>query len=385
MAQQFNITQSLFGFAPTDVQRQIDAERQAEALRLSQMSGPQALVYRGTGIQQRQFGDLSRSLLGIEDPRIMEANALERAKQAALPALQSGGQLAYLDALASELERMGLTNQAVQARMLADQQRATAAEQQSQIALRQAQAQKALQEQQPTIKTPATFAAVGSQLGIPPKPNLADYTQQEAQLINNEIQRNKERESAAGVPPPGEVKLPDLNIGTQIVDRLTKEPSERLGTVRQIRTLLTEAKGGTGSAVPQLQRQLVKLVGDSQIGQNEVRQALGSIGIVGDVVSGINQLFTGTPSKEKLRDVEKVIDALEQAHAQSYNRGRDRARTVLSNARFDTATVDSLIPSAYEFKGAPAAKQSKFKEGVVYTDAQGNRAVYRNGKFEPIQ
>jgi hypothetical protein len=42
---------------------------------------------------------------------------------------------------------MGLTNQAVQARMLADQQRSSQAEQQSQIALRQAQAQKALQTQ----------------------------------------------------------------------------------------------------------------------------------------------------------------------------------------------------------------------------------------------
>ena len=181
---QLNITQSLFGFTPADVQRQLDQQGFERDLAMAQ--NPVA-GFGAMGLQSLRRGTqtLQQGLFGVEPPEMAEANALERAKQAALPALQSGGQLAYLDALAGELGRMGLTNQAVQARMLADQQRATAAEQQSQIALRQAQAQKALQEQQPTIKTPATFAAVGSQLGIPPKPNLADYTQQEAQLINN--------------------------------------------------------------------------------------------------------------------------------------------------------------------------------------------------------
>lgn len=383
MAQQFNITQSLFGFAPTDVQRQIDAERQAEALRLSQMSGPQSLVYRGSGIQQRQFADLSKGLLGIEDPRIAEANAIERAKQAALPALQSGGQLAYLDALAGEFERMGLTNQAVQARMLADQQRAAQAEQQSQIALRQAQAQRAMQA--PGVNTPANFAAVGSALGIPPKPNLADYTQDEAARINAQIQQNKEKESAAGVAPlPGQLPLEDVVRARNIVEGETKGAKENLGTVGQIRTLLAEAQGGSGTAVAQLRRQLVKLVGDSQIGQGEVRDALGSLGIVGDVVSGINQLFTGTPSKEKLKDVEKVVTALENSVARSYNSSVDRSRILLQQGNLSPQIVENVVPQKY----TPASEKgkSKFIEGRTYKDKNDNRAVYKgNGKFEPIQ
>lgn len=246
-----------------------------------------------------------------------------------------------------------------------------------------AQAAKAGRPDDLMVKTPATFAAVGSSLGIPPKPNLADYTQDEAARINAQIQQNKERESAAGVPGTGEVKVTDLNTATQIVDRFTKEPSQRLGAVRQLRVSLSQAKGGTGAAVPQLKRDLIKLVGDNQIGQNEVQQALGSIGIVGDAISGINQLLTGTPSGEKLKDVEKFINALEKAHAQSYNASRERAQKVLSEGKLGAETVKSLVPPPYEFKG-PASK-SKFVEGKIYKDAQGNRAKYVNGKFEPVK
>lgn len=147
---QFNITQSLFGFTPADVQRQLDQQGFERDLAMAQ--NPVA-GFGTMGLQSLRRGTqtLQQGLFGVEPPEMAEANALERAKQAALPALQSGGQLAYLDALAGELERMGLTNQAVQARMLADQQRATAADQQSQIALRRAQEQKAMR---PTVTQP---------------------------------------------------------------------------------------------------------------------------------------------------------------------------------------------------------------------------------------
>jgi hypothetical protein len=277
---------------------------------------------------------------------------------------------------------MGLTNQAVQARMLADQQRSSQAEQQSQIALRQAQAQKATQA--PWIKTPDNFATVGSALGIPPKPNLADYTQDESARINAQIQQNKENESAAGVAPlPGELPLEDVIRARNIVEGETKGAKENLGTVGQIRTLLAEAQGGSGTAVSQLRRQLVKLVGDSQIAQGEVRDALGSLGIVGDAVSGLNQLFTGTPSKEKLKDVERVITALENSVARSYNSSVDRSRILLQQGNLSPQIVENVVPQKYT--PASEKRKSKFIEGRIYKDANDNRAIYiGNGKFEPI-
>jgi len=233
------------------------------------------------------------------------------------------------------------------------------------------------------VKTPADFAAAGRELGFGVRPNIGDYTQQETSAINNLLETRGLRRAAAGVPGSGEVKVSDIKGAQDIVATYTKAPQDRLSTVRQLRVSLGEAKQGTGAALPQLRRDLVKLVGDNQIGQGEVQQALGSIGIVGDAISGINQLFTGVPSAEKLKDVEKFITALETEHAKSYNRGRETANKVLSEAKLSPETVKTLIPP--EYKTGREKKTSNFVEGKIYKDAKGNRARYVNGKWEPVQ
>ena len=318
-----------------------------------------------------------------------------QAQQAAQELQQQGVDVSTpqgLLALAQRLDALpGFSGESLAIRQaaaqMAQQQQTTGLEQErirAQTGLAQAQTQKAMRPEEAMVKTPANFAAVGSSLGIPPKANLAEYSQEESARINAQIQQNKEKESAAGVAPqPGQLPLEDVVRARNIVDGETKSSKENLGTVGQIRVLLSEAQGGSGTAVAQLRRQLVKLVGDSQIGQGEVRDALGSLGIVGDVVSGINQLFTGTPSKEKLKDVEKVINALENSVARSYNSSVDRSRILLQQGKLSPEIVENVVPKPYT--PASAKKKSKFIEGRTYKDANGNRAVYRNGKFEPIQ
>jgi len=205
-----------------------------------------------------------------------------------------------------------------------------------------------------------------------------------AQKYNEYKNMLEKRKAAAGVAPqPGQLPLEDLIRARNVVEGETKSSKDNLGTVGQIRVLLSEAQGGSGTAVVQLRRQLVKLVGDNQIGQGEVRDALGSLGIVGDVVSGINQLFTGTPSKEKLKDVEKVVNALENSVARSYNSSVDRTKILLEQGKLSPEIVKNVVPPKYT--PASEKKKSKFIEGKIYKDANNNRAVYKgNGKFEPI-
>jgi hypothetical protein len=234
------------------------------------------------------------------------------------------------------------------------------------------------------VKTPANFAAAANELGFGVLPNLSNYTREQTAAVNNLLQTRGERTQAAGVPQSGEVKIQDIKGAQEIVATYTKAPQDRLTTVQQLRVSLNEAKRGVGTALPQVRRNLVKLVGDNQIGQAEAQQALGSIGIVGDVISGINQLFTGVPSEEKLKDVEKFITALENEHAKSYNRGRETANKVLSEAKLSPETVKTLIPPEYK-TGKDQKKTSSFVEGKVYRDASGNRARYVNGKWEPVQ
>jgi len=71
---------------------------------------------------------------------------------------------------------------------------------------------------------------------------------------------------------------------------------------------------------------------------------LGRAGIVGDTIDAVNVFMTGTPSKDKLNAVEQVINALEQDATVSYNQGRDRAKTVVEQARLAPETVNALIP-----------------------------------------
>jgi len=154
----------------------------------------------------------------------------------------------------------------------------------------------------------------------------------------------RQKEAAAGVPGAGEVKVTDVAAAAGIVDRFINEPKDRLATANAARTQLNLAKKGSGPAFAQLQRQLVKLVGDNQISGAEVRSALGRAGIVGDTIDAVNVFMTGTPSKDKLNAVEQVINALEQDATVSYNQGRDRAKTVVEQARLAPETVNALIP-----------------------------------------
>lgn len=237
------------------------------------------------------------------------------------------------------------------------------------------------------VKTPPDFAAAGKELGFGVRANIGEYSQQETQAINNLLESRGIKRAEAGVPRSGEVKITDLSVANKLVTDLTGASKDRLNTVNLAKTQLALAKKGEGAALPQLQRQLVKLVGDSQIGQGEVRDALGSSGIVGDTISAVNKFMTGVPTADKLNSVEQVINALENINAQAFNKGRTQAETVLAEAKLPEGTRKALLPPAY--KTAAEKKDSKqggkFTEGKIYVDAKGNRARYVNGNFVSVE
>jgi hypothetical protein len=180
----------------------------------------------------------------------------------------------------------------------------------------------------------------------------------------------KQKEAAAGVPGAGEVKVTDIASATGVVDRFVKDPKDKLSTANAARTQLDLAKKGSGPAFAQLQRQLVKLVGDNQISGPEVRAALGRAGIVGDTIDAVNMFMTGTPSRDKLAAVEQVINALEASAATSYNEGRARAETVLRNAKLSSSTVADLIPPPYK-TAAEKKIQARTKNAPAVGTVQG--------------
>lgn len=222
------------------------------------------------------------------------------------------------------------------------------------------------------VKTPADFAAAGRELGFGVRPNIGEYSQAETTAINNLIEGRKVRIAGAGVPASGEVKITDIATAQAVVDRYVKDPKDKLTTVNNAKTQLALAFRGEGAALPQLQRQLVKLVGDSQIGQGEVRDALGSAGIVSDTISAVNKFMTGVPTQDKLKSVEQVINALEDINAKSFNQGRKQAEQVVGEAKFSESTRKTLIPPAYKTGREKTAESLKGQDKQAYDWAKAN-------------
>lgn len=163
--------------------------------------------------------------------------------------------------------------------------------------------------------------------------------------------------AAGATVMPGAAALPDLRTAQNIVNDYIGKSKESLGTIKTISNYGEMIKAGNSSQLPQFQRALVKLVGDSQIGQNELRNILGSGGIAADIVDGVTKFMTGAPSNAKIDDVLKGVKVLERQVQESYRSGQNQAREVLLTSKFDPKIVDNLVGPA--LKTTPPAGGAK--------------------------
>lgn len=166
----------------------------------------------------------------------------------------------------------------------------------------------------------------------------------------------KQKEAAAGVAM-GEAKIPDLRTAQLLVNDYLGKSKESLGTIKTIKNYAELIKSGNTSQLPQLQRALVKLVGDNQIGQNELRNILGSSGIASNIINSFTTFLTGAPTADKIDDVLQGVKVLEKQVQESYRVGQQQSREVLSASKFDPKIVDNLVGPA--LKTTPPAGGAK--------------------------
>ena len=195
----------------------------------------------------------------------------------------------------------------------------------------------------------------------------------------------RQKEAAAGAPVmPGTAKVTDLRTGRDIVKDFTDAPKARLDTVKRIGIYVNEVLAGNTTANPQVLRELVKLAGDNQIGQNEVRNILGSSGFAGNIIEGLNMFLEGKPTNVKLNDLLKGVKAIETYYAGQYNSGRNQAERVLLNSQFDPKIVGDLIPPAYQTSGQKAQGRVAPAVGTVvngYSFSGGDPSKQENWKL----
>jgi len=195
----------------------------------------------------------------------------------------------------------------------------------------------------------------------------------------------RQKEAAAGAPVmPGTAKVTDLRTATDIVKEAVDAPKNRLDTVKRIGIYANQVLRDNPTAVPQLQRELVKLAGDNQIGQNEVTRILGSSGFAGNIIEGVNMFLEGKPTNVKINDLLKGVKAIEEYYAGQYNSGRDKAKRVLLNSQLDSKIVDDLIPPAYQTSGQKAQGRVAPAVGTIvngYSFSGGDPSKEANWKL----
>jgi len=339
-----NITSGLFGIDPAILGQQQQNRMSNQALQYASLSPSeqgQYSAYLGGGMAGRAI----QGMMGLEDPQMKKAAmAQQLASQFDITTPQ--GLTQYAQALAQN----GAPDLAQMAVKRAEEMATTASTQFKNMA----QAQKALTERTPAAEEEARRIRL-DQL------KLQFGEIEGAKRFNDEQLAQRTSVAKAGVAPPasGAVPLTVIKQAQDIVNEYTKDPRTKLNTVAQI-AILGESVKSNPTSLPQFQRELVKLAGDSQIGQNEVKNILGSSGFGADIIDGVNKFFTGAPTDIKIDDVLKGVQALERHYAKQYETGRQKSKTVLNEGNINQQTQDAILPPAYVTpKAAPRVGEVK--------------------------
>ncbi len=195
-----------------------------------------------------------------------------------------------------------------------------------------------------------------------------------ATIYNQRELDEKQKVARAGVLQSGAIPLTVVNQAIEITDKYTKVPKTALNNIGRIAAIGEEVKRNP-TVLPQFKRELVKLAGDSQIGQNEVKAILGNAGIASDVINGVNSFLTGKPTNVKIDDVLEGVKALEIYTANQYNRGREEAKRVLELGNIDAKSQAAILPKEYKLP-IPAPKVGTVKGGFRFKG--GNPADEKN-------
>ena len=338
-----NIVSGLFGIDPAILGQQQQNRMTSQALQFASLS-PQEQSQYSAFLGGGMAGRAVQGMMGLEDPQMKKA-AMAQQLASQFDITTSEGLTQYAQALAQN----GAPDLAQMAVKRAEEMMTTSSAQFKNMA----QAEKALRETVPQSEEEARRIRLNQY-----KERFGEI--EGAKLFEAEQLAQRTKVAAAGAPPAsGQVPLTVIKQAQDIVNEYTKDPKTKLNTVAQI-AILGESVKTNPTSLPQFQRELVKLAGDSQIGQNEVRNILGSSGFGADIIDGVNKFFTGAPTDIKIDDVLRGVQALEKHYAKQYETGRQKSKVVLSEGNINPQTQEAILPPAYVApKAAPRVGEVK--------------------------
>lgn len=167
--------------------------------------------------------------------------------------------------------------------------------------------------------------------------------------------RRQRAEVLASRAPKSEKAEPDPNRPSTVVqsrvatvrDRKLGPTGEKLNAVSQAQSLLNAARTNP-AAVPQVDRFLARLTGDSQLSQLEVNSIANAGSFPSRVVSSISKFLSGIPSDLSLDDKSKVLSIIEDQLAPKYNSGRESVLDTFSGSSdISQEAVERIVGPKY--------------------------------------
>lgn len=297
--------QQMFGSFDQEMLKQaLAAEEERNLMAQARMSPAEVQRYTAASAG-RQLGGIVGGIFGVEaqDPRLRQAQLAQEAYQEALTA--TGGDAnspQFFQAFANSAARRNLPTLAQQASI----QASTLASEQMQAFQRQASGIKALRENEPVVKTPADFAAVAVELGYGSRPNINDYTAEQAAQVNALLQQRSEKKAAAGVPQtptekailPGKAKL----LGD--VETAALNSTKTLDTATALDRVLNSAFTGFGADAKLRVGQVANALGVEVTGTSETEQLKQ---LLAQLAQGQAKTLPGALSEKELAFLREAI------------------------------------------------------------------------------
>jgi hypothetical protein len=378
MAQQFDVMQSLFGFGPADVQRQIGAEQEQTAMGLASgvPGGLGPAAFQAFRAQERARGTPLFS--SQEDTRLTEARTMQEARQAAQPAFEQGGLVGYLNQYAIELEKRGLVDKAVQARSVAAQKEQEAMKTGADVMFKTAQAQKMLSDAAgggagAEIKT----VNLGDRVEFYRKGETRPFkTEQVGETPSTQFRRELQDVRAAGDESKKQIAAENaIRNGTRVLDRV-KEAKELVGP-------FTTGFAGTFAVLPSSDaRKLANKIKTikANLGFNELQQmrdASPTGGALGQVaVQEIEFLQSTIDALDQLESSEDLLSAFKniEIHYQNWLdavNGRNPSRTPVRPGESTTPQAAGQPQAQPQMQAQPQAQGQQPRPTKRYNPQTG--------------
>lgn len=365
-----NVTQSLFGFTPQDIQAQRDAEldrRTAAFAQLTPMQQAQASFYRAGSM----FGDAAAGALGYEDPEMAQA----RARQGLLGGLDIGDPNALRTAAANadpqtanlligralELEK-GIADVDA-AKALADQRRREADP-----------VQELAKTGKYTTASLGKYAQTRNVNDLVLTENLTQTEIEKLQLYRDSLtdpvkiaEVNKVIEGVSKGRGTTVTVSPTIKQGASVtdlmnnIDKLTAPDQEMLRSVETTKQLINVAATSNNSQAWEAARtQVAKAIGEGKLSNEDIRRTGVDPRLVQGALDWANKKIEGVPNQDIMKQLYTVASLLEKTSVDRINKKMGKARVIgTKEGGLSEDTAQTLFPDMGSSTGAVEWSQLK--------------------------